>query len=50
MYDKIERIRNTKVQHGKSNDRVYVMKLDKNDHPQVLDAIEKLAQSHHPNI
>jgi putative beta-lysine N-acetyltransferase len=42
-YDKIEKISNTVIQHGKNNDRIYVMKLDKNDYPKVLKKINSLA-------
>lgn len=30
MADKVEKIRNTLVQHGKQNDRIYIMKIDEN--------------------
>lgn len=44
MYDKIERVQNSIIQHGKTNDRIYLMKLAKDGHTKVLDDIEKLAE------
>ena len=43
-YDKIEKIGNTTIQHGKNNNRIYLMKLDKNDYPAVLKKIKSLAK------
>lgn len=43
-YDKIEKISNTTIQHGKNNNRIYIMKLDKNDYPIVLKKIKSLAK------
>lgn len=44
MTDTIEIIgKNSLVQHGKLNNRVYLMKLDKSDFPGVLEEIEHLA-------
>ena len=36
--------KNTRVQHGKLNDRVYLMKLDKADFPKIIDQINTLAR------
>ena len=43
MYDTIEKLDQSTIQHGKSNDRIYLMKLAKDDYPAILDKIEKLA-------
>lgn len=45
MADKIEKIGNSTVQHGKSNNRIYLQKLDMNDMPWILGELEKLARS-----
>lgn len=42
--DKIEKIKNSLIQHGKLSNRIYLMKLDKSDVPQILDDLEKLAK------
>jgi lysine 2,3-aminomutase len=41
--DKIEKISNSIIHHGKNNDRVYVMKLDKKDIPDIFNDIYNLA-------
>lgn len=47
MNDIIEKIgKNSIIQHGKENDRVYLMKLDKRDADMVLEQISKLAYDH----
>ncbi|MBD3245958.1 MAG: putative beta-lysine N-acetyltransferase [Candidatus Omnitrophica bacterium] len=43
-YDRIETLGHSTIQHGKLNDRVYLMKLGPEDMPQILDRIEALAQ------
>ncbi len=43
-YDKIEKISNTTIQHGKNNNRIYIMKLDEKDYPIVLKKIKSLAK------
>ena len=43
MTDIIETIGNSTIQHGKHNDRVYIMKLDTRDLPGIVDHVEKLA-------
>lgn len=43
MYDTIENIGESLVQHGKYNDRIYLMKLSKKDFPHILKTLSKLA-------
>lgn len=43
MYDKIETIGNSVIQHGPLNDRIYLMKLDGDDMPHLLERLEALA-------
>ena len=43
MYDKIEKIGKSTIQHGKYNDRIYLMKLDKSDYPQIIEKLDLLA-------
>jgi len=46
MQDKIETIGNgTTIQHGELNKRVYLMKLDKRDSPEIIDKINALART-----
>jgi lysine 2,3-aminomutase len=42
-HDKIEKISNSIIQHGNNNDRIYVMKLDKKDVPDIFNHLYKLA-------
>lgn len=44
MYDIIEKIGSSVIQHGKSNDRIYLMKLEKKDYPAVLKKLRALAK------
>ncbi|MFC2131613.1 putative beta-lysine N-acetyltransferase [Bacteroidota bacterium] len=44
MYDKIEKIGKSLIQHGKYNDRIYLMKLHEEDYPQILDLLEKMTK------
>lgn len=44
MHDKVERIYHSVIQHGPHNDRVYVMKLAKQDLPIIFDYVDKLAK------
>ncbi len=44
MNDEISMIRNSKIQHGNSNNRIYIMKLAKNDLPDILYDIDLLAK------
>jgi putative beta-lysine N-acetyltransferase len=43
MYDQIETIGNSVIQHGPLNDRIYLMKLNAEDMPQLLDQLDTLA-------
>lgn len=43
MADQVIRIGQSEIQHGKANDRVYLMKLSKVDFPDIIDHIEALA-------
>jgi len=43
MYDRIENINNSFIQHGKYNNRIYLMKMDQNDYPEIIKELEKLA-------
>lgn len=45
MTDKIIKTGKSILQHGRSNDRVYLMKLSRADYPQILDQICELATS-----
>jgi len=45
MNDTIEVVNNSSlIQHGKHNDRIYLMKLDQRDIPFILDTLSKLAR------
>jgi putative beta-lysine N-acetyltransferase len=47
MQDKIEKIgKGSIIQHGKFNDRIYLIKLDHRDFPDILDAIRQMARKH----
>jgi putative beta-lysine N-acetyltransferase len=47
MRDRIETIGNRSiVQHGKLNNRIYLMKMDDSDCPVILDHLKELAQEH----
>ena len=41
--DKIEKFSNSLIQHGKNNDRIYLMKLDKQDMPGIFSDLYSLA-------
>lgn len=41
MYDKIEKVGGTTIQHGKYNNRIYLMHFDRQDFPQILDTLDK---------
>jgi putative beta-lysine N-acetyltransferase len=43
VYDRIEKIDGSKVQHGKLSDRVYLMSLSKKSFPEIVDTLEELA-------
>ena len=44
MYDKIEKLLNSTIQHGKENDRIYLMKLDDKDYPQIINELERISK------
>lgn len=44
MYDEIEIIRKSKIQHGVSNNRIYLMKLAPKERKEVIEDLEKLAE------
>ncbi len=46
MYDSIMRLGGSILQHGAYNNRIYLMKLSKNDYPGILDHLDKLAREH----
>ncbi len=47
MHDKIEILENgSLIQHGKHNDRIYLMKLKEKDVPSILETLSKLAIEH----
>ena len=45
MSDVIEKLGRSLIQHGKSNDRIYLMKLDLEDLSEIIEKIEKLAKT-----
>lgn len=47
MRDRIETFGNKSIlQHGKLNNRIYLIKLDESDYPLILDHLRELAQEH----
>ena len=46
MYDQIIKIGNSTVQHGSNNNRVYLMKLNKRDFPNIIADLFSLANKH----
>lgn len=44
MHDKIEKIGNSVLQHGKYNDRIYLMKIDKDDSNTLTYELDELAK------
>lgn len=47
MYDKIENIGNSVIQHGMQNKRIYLMKLDKKDFPDIIGKLELIAANNY---
>lgn len=43
MFDKIEKLHHSIVQHGPNNDRIYLMKLDERDLPGIMDTLHDLS-------
>lgn len=46
MYDTIVKIKNSMIQHGVQNNRIYLMHLDKEDMPEILDVLNYMAKMH----
>lgn len=46
MYDTIVKVRNSIIQHGYQNDRIYLMHLAKVDMPEILDDLNHMANKH----
>ncbi|MCD4664990.1 MAG: putative beta-lysine N-acetyltransferase [Bacteroidales bacterium] len=44
MYDMIEKLKNSLIQHGECNDRIYLMKLSKDDFPDIIYDLDDLAE------
>lgn len=42
MFDKIEKLESSTIQHGPNNDRVYLMKLSEKDTPVIIDKLHDL--------
>lgn len=47
MPDIIEKISNSTIQHGKFNNRIYVMEYDEKDHIEFINSIEKISETNH---
>lgn len=43
MFDKIEKIEHSLIQHGPNNDRIYLMKLAEKDSPEIIDKLHDLS-------
>jgi putative beta-lysine N-acetyltransferase len=46
MYDTIEKLDHSLIQHGPANNRIYLMKLSGQDLPGLLDKLDALAEQH----
>lgn len=46
MNDTIQYIGNSLIQHGKNNDRVYLMKLAEDDYPDILEHVDDFVKTH----
>ncbi len=46
MSDKLEKLGGSLVQHGPHSDRIYLMKLDPDDMPELIDRLDQLAEQH----
>lgn len=44
MFDKVETLGQSMIQHGNQNNRIYLMKLSKNDFPQILNQLNNIAR------
>ncbi|MEQ9592044.1 MAG: putative beta-lysine N-acetyltransferase [Cyclobacteriaceae bacterium] len=43
MFDKVEKLEGSVIQHGPNNDRVYLMKLAENDAPEIIEKLHDLS-------
>lgn len=43
MFDKVEKLERSVIQHGPNNDRVYLMKLAEKDSPEIIDKLHDLS-------
>ncbi len=43
-FDSIEKLRNSVIQHGPSSNRIYLMKLVRDDHPDIIPDLVKMAE------
>lgn len=43
MFDKVEKLEHSVIQHGPNNDRVYLMKLAEKDSPEIIDKLHHLS-------
>ena len=43
MFDKVEKLEHSVIQHGPNNDRVYLMKLAEKDSPEIIDKLHDLS-------
>lgn len=43
MYDVIEKLDKSTIQHGKYNNRIYLMKLNMQDYPEIIENMDRLA-------
>lgn len=43
MFDKVEKLEHSLIQHGPNNDRVYLMKLAEKDSPEIIDKLHDLS-------
>lgn len=46
MFDQVITLGNSQIQHGKKNNRIYLMHLEKQDVPGILDELDALASSY----
>ena len=44
MSDIVEILRHSLIQHGSLNNRIYLMSLDKRDHPMIFSLLDKIAK------
>ena len=44
MFDTVETIGSSKIQHGRSNNRIYLMKLGRSDVPEIISRLDEMAQ------